>query len=100
MAHRRHYYLIVLSRLLLSVLLQSSIAVGQAPSAYLPEASFDFGSVRQGEVVEHRFAFRNTSFLPVKVEIMGISHPVMRVKEAQEVLHGAEGSITVPWETR
>ena len=75
-------------------------AAAQSSNAYLPEVSFDFGIVRQGEVVEHRFAFRNPSTLPVKPHIVGLSHPGMRVKAVQEIAPGAEASVVVTWDTR
>jgi hypothetical protein len=98
MSYARH--LVVLRILIFSLLLAFSSALGQVPNVYLPNVSFDFGSVRQGEVLEHRFEFRNVSSLPVKLQITGLSHPGMKVKAAQEVLPGAEASITVIWDTR
>jgi len=75
-------------------------AFGQASNTYLPEVSFDFGSVRQGEVVEHDFAFQNTSSSPMRLEITALSHPGMKVKAPQEVPPEGKVRIGVTWDTR
>jgi hypothetical protein len=90
----------VLRILIFSMLLLLTSAAGGAPSGYLPEVSFNFGKVRQGEIVEHGFALRNTSSLPMKLQIVGLSHPGMKVKAPQVVLPGAEALISVNWDTR
>lgn len=90
----------VLRILIFSMLLPLTSVAGEAPRGYLPEVSFNFGKVRQGEIVEHPFALRNTSSSPMKVQIMGLSHPGMKVKAPQEVLPGAEALISVNWDTR
>jgi hypothetical protein len=90
----------VLRILIFSMFLQLTSVTGEAPSGYLPEVSFNLGRVRQGEIVEHPFALRNTSSLPMKLQIMGLSHPGMKVKAPQEVLPGAEALISVNWDTR
>ena len=73
---------------------------GQAENPYLPNSSFDLGTVRQGAVVEHRFTVQNLQQSPATVRIVGLSHPGMKVRMPQALEPGAIGSITLTWDTR
>lgn len=46
---------------------QPSGAVGGGPSIYLPEPSYDFGTISQGDKVSHTFAVQNIGDEPLKL---------------------------------
>jgi hypothetical protein len=76
------------------------LAQGQAQSPYLPESTTNFGNVLQGDAVEHRFMVRNPGTSALRVQIVDLSHPGMKVRMPQQVLPGDVGWITVTWDTR
>ncbi len=46
---------------------QPSGAVGGGPSIHLPEPSYDFGTISQGDKVSHTFAVQNIGDEPLKL---------------------------------
>jgi len=83
-------------------LLVVAVTLGQSPpqSPYLPTTSFDLERVRQGEVVEHRFTVLNPGPSIVKMRIVELSHPGMKVRMPQQLPAGQTGWITITWDTR
>jgi hypothetical protein len=87
-------------RLLILAALAVVPAKAQEPGRYISETFMDFGSVPQGHVVSHRFVLRNREEGPLKIRIVALSLPGMRVKLPQELAPSAEGAVTVTWDTR
>ncbi len=46
-----------------------------AGSAVFPEQAYDFGTVKQGEIVTHVFAVRNEGVTPVTIERVELAMP-------------------------
>ena len=82
------------------ILCRTAFAQGESPGSYISDNSFDAGSVRQGDLVEHVFMARNSGPSAVTVSIDGLSHPGMKVRMTPKLLPGETGRITVTWDTR
>src|SRR5215467_9599600 len=98
MMNRRNLF--ALTGIIASLIIGISSARGQIPGQYLQETSFEFGNVSQGDVIQHSFRLQNTSPSPVKIQIVGLTLPGMKVKAPQMVPPGGEGALTVIWDTR
>ena len=62
------------------ILCRTAFAQGESPGPYISDNSFDAGSVRQGDLVEHVFMARNSGPSAVTVSIDALSHPGMKVR--------------------
>ena len=78
----------------------ATIAQVHAQNPYLQETSFDAGSVRQGDPVEHAFVIRNPGSSVLMLRMIAISHPGMKVRMPQGIPPGDTGRILVTWDTR
>jgi len=83
-----------------SLMVAVTLGQSQPQSRYLPSTSFDLANVQQGEVVEHRFTILNPGPSIIKLRIVELSHPGMKVRMPQELPAGQTGSITITWDTR
>lgn len=64
------------------------------------ETKFEFGTVKQGEIVEHTFTFRNTGTEPLVVNNVGVSCGCTTPEYTKEpVLPGKQGKITARFNT-
>jgi len=77
------------------------VAAQSADSASVtfPETAYDFGTVRQGSRVVHRFAVKNSTTTPVTIKGVQFSIPGMNARFKPVVAPGVEGAITVEWDT-
>jgi hypothetical protein len=64
------------------------------------DRAFHFGSLKQGELVEHRFMVRNPESSTLKLRMEDMSLPGMKVRMPQELASGGTGWITVSWDTQ
>jgi hypothetical protein len=70
-----------------------------APGVTFPETSFDFGTVKQGSRVVHRFAVKNSADTPLTIKSVQFSIPSINARFRPVVQPGGEGTITVEWDT-
>lgn len=77
------------------------LALDIAPSAgaVFDIRDHDFGVVRQGEKLIHRFAFRNETAMPLSIERIELSQPGMTSRFRRTIPAGEQGAITVEWDT-
>ncbi len=68
-------------------------------SLVVPERTHTFGTVKQGETINHTFVIRNTGSAPFKIARMEISQQGMTARMKPEIPPGEEGQITVRWDT-
>jgi hypothetical protein len=81
--------------------LSHRIAMGEVQKGELivPEPTHAFGSVKQGAIVSHAFAIRNSGAAPLKIERMEISRTGITARAKPVIPPGEEGEITVRWDT-
>lgn len=91
----------------LSIVLGLSAQAGAVALINKPPASavfsgvhHEFGSVRQGEKLQHLFTFRNEAAVPLSIERVELLQPGMSSRFKRTIPAGAQGSITVAWDTR
>ena len=70
-----------------------------AGSAVFPEQAYDFGTVKQGEIVTHVFAVRNEGVTPVTIERVELAMPGVTARFRPLITAGGEGKITLQWDT-
>lgn len=68
-------------------------------SVTFPETRYDFGTVKQGSQVVHRFFIRNSTTTPVTITSVQLSIPGMNARFRPVVAPGSEGTIAVEWDT-
>jgi len=98
-------WLVVVTSFSLIVLLLTTLPVspGQAgtPGVVFKELEWDFGRVKQGEVVSHEFAFKNEGTVPLKVSRVATSCGCTAALVSQkEIAPGKEGRIKVSFDSR
>ena len=64
-----------------------------------PETSYDFGTVKQGSRLVHRFPVNNRSATPLTIKGVQFSVTGMTARFKPVVAAGREGAITVEWDT-
>lgn len=91
----------------LSVVLGLPVPAGAAAltdkppvSAVFSEPQHEFGAVKQGEKLLHHFAFRNETAVPLSIERVELLQPGMSSRFKRTIPAGAQGAITVAWDTR
>jgi hypothetical protein len=92
----------LLSVVLASVLLLLSgcpAASQDQPQASIPAATFDFGKVVAGKVVEHGFTIRNHGKAPLTIQQVRLTSPLKLKKGPVQVLPGAEETLAVSLDT-
>lgn len=70
-----------------------------AAGVIFPETTYDFGTVKQGSKVVHRFAVENSAGTPLTIKGVQFSVPGMTARFRPVVESGSEGAITVEWDT-
>src|SRR2546427_6952282 len=70
-----------------------------AGSAVFPEQAYDFGTVKQGEIVTHVFPVRNEGNTPVTIERVELAMPGVTARFRPLITAGGEGKITLQWDT-
>ena len=68
-------------------------AASEAPKAVFTEARFEFGQVISGEVVERDFVVKNEGSMPLVIEKVAMTTPLLVTRHTHEVAPGAEGTI-------
>ena len=63
------------------------------PNTVFSEASFDFGEVVSGAMVEHEFVLRNQGSTPIVIENVSMTTPLLVTQMPHDVAPGAEGKI-------
>ena len=76
-----------------------TVIAAQGPKAVLTPAGKDFGSVRQGEVVEEEFELRNAGNETLVVSGMKISERGMKLRVKAEIPPGETAKVKVEWNT-
>jgi hypothetical protein len=71
----------------------------QLASPAVDTADHNFGSVIQGEVVEHTFTITNTAPTPMVIQRVDLSHRGMNARFRRDVAPGDEAILTVTWNT-
>ena len=90
----------VITGLLLFSSLQSAISAEEYGRAVVPETSHNFGVVKQGDVISYTFVIRNTDVVPLNIERFELSQLGMTARATPMIAAGAEGKITLKWDTR
>jgi hypothetical protein len=75
------------------------LAASQPPRVTLSPASYDFGTVKQGETVRHAFAVKNSGDTPLRIERVELQLPGMKARFKPVVPPRGEGSIEIEWAT-
>ena len=70
-----------------------------AGTAVFPEQTYDFGTVKQGEIVTHVFPVRNEGVTPVTIERVELAMPGVTARFRPHITAGGEGKITLQWDT-
>lgn len=83
-----------------SGLFLGSTVFAQAPHAWLADDTYDFGSVKQGVLIQHQFKVRNVGDAPLRISAAELSLPGMQARVAPAVVPpGAEGMVSIEWVT-
>ena len=90
----------VITGLLLFSSLQSAISAEEYGHVVVPETSHNFGVVKQGDVISYTFVIRNTDVVPLNIERFELSQLGMTARATPMIAAGAEGKITLKWDTR
>jgi len=77
-----------------------NVTHSQERNRYVADGAVHLGDVRQGEVVERRFQYRNPERSSLKVRIENLSHPGMKIRMPAELAAESTGWITVSWDTQ
>jgi hypothetical protein len=75
--------------------ISSSGRAAETPKAFVPAASYDFGTVKQGEKVSHCFELRNQGSAPLKIEKMQLTFPKMTARAAGSIPPGKSGTVCI-----
>ncbi len=67
--------------------------------AMVPERSYSFGTLLQGERVEHRFVIRNAGLVPLRIDAVLLSAPGAKARFTPSVAPGRDGFVTLEWNT-
>src|SRR5499427_5287940 len=70
-----------------------------APRAVFAEKSFNFGKVKQGVEVTHKFQVKNEGTAPLLLDRVDFDLPGLSAKFKPEIPPGGEGFIQVDWNT-
>jgi hypothetical protein len=87
---------------ILAVLLTAPPLAAAGPRAILPAEAYDFGSVKHGTRVLHRFEIRSSGDAPLRLELerAELSQPGMKLRfESREIAPAASSGFTVEWNT-
>lgn len=68
-------------------------------SLVVPERTYTFGTVKQGETITHTFVIQNTGAAPLKIARMELSEQGITTRMKPVIFPGEEGQITVRWDT-
>lgn len=79
--------------------LTAQVPPSSQPHAVLAEVEHDFGTVSQGVVVRHTFTIRNDGAVPLEIRRIDMLQPSMKSRFPSVVAPGAEGRITIEWDT-
>ena len=90
----------VITGLLLFSSLQSAISAEEYGHVVVPETAHNFGIVKQGDVISYTFVIRNTDVVPLNIERFELSQLGMTARATPMIAAGAEGKITLKWDTR
>ncbi len=69
------------------------------PRAVFVENTFNFGKVKQGVEVTHKFQVKNEGTAPLLLERIDFNLPTLIAKFKPEIPPGGEGFIQVVWDT-
>lgn len=88
----------------LLVILGLLCAFAPAPAAEVvgvtfPETTYDFGTVKQGPKIAHRFLVHNSAPTALTIQSVQLSIPGMNARFKPTIAPGGEGAITVEWDT-
>src|SRR5437660_10013068 len=70
-----------------------------AGTAVFPEQTYDFGTVKQGEIVTHVFPVRNEGVTPLTIERVELAMPGVTARFRPLITVCGEVKITLPWDT-
>ena len=90
----------VITGLLLFFSLQSGISAEEYGHVVVPETAHNFGIVKQGDIISYTFVIRNTDVVPLNIERFELSQLGMTARATPMIAAGAEGKITLKWDTR
>ena len=71
----------------------------ESPRAVVPQRSHDFGTVKQGEKLEHTFILRNEGTAPLTIARIDLSVPGTKTRFGKTILPGGTGKIIMEWDT-
>jgi hypothetical protein len=84
-----------------ALLASAALAQGQKPRAVFRETSHDFGKVKQGDVVEHEFVFKNEGGAPLVIEkVETTCGCTAALVSDKTIAPGREGRIKTTFDTR
>ncbi len=69
------------------------------PKAVLLDQRYDFGIVKRGEKIVHRFHLRNEGSAPLNLQRAELTVPGMKVSYRKVMAPGNEGTVIVEWNT-
>src|SRR5437773_12450706 len=69
-----------------------------AGSAVFPEQAYDFGTVKEGEIVTHVFALRDEGVTPVTIERVELAVPGVTARFGALITAGGDGNIRLQWD--
>jgi Protein of unknown function (DUF1573) len=69
------------------------------PRAVFVENTFNFGKVKQGEKITHKFQVKNEGTAPLLLDRVDFNLPTLTAKFKPEIPPGGEGFIQVDWNT-
>ena len=90
----------VITGLLLFSPFLSGVSAQEQGKLIVPETSHNFGVVKQGDVISYTFVIRNTDVVPLNLERFELSQLGMTARATPMIAAGAEGKITLKWDTR
>jgi len=91
---------IALTLALLACVASAKAQVLAPPKATAEDLSWDFGRVESGTALEHKFALRNTSAAPLRIENVRISSKELKVRIPQTIPPGQTGEVAAQIDTQ
>ena len=90
----------IITGLLLFASPQSGISAQEHRRFVVLETTHSFGVIKQGEIISYTFIIRNTDVVPLNVKGLELSHRGITARAPSVIAAGAEGKVTLTWDTR
>lgn len=96
---RLHRIVLIIAAFILFPVYHGETKALESSAVFLSETTHSFGTVMQGETINHAFVIRNAGSAPLKIARMELSELGMTARVTPLIPPGQEGKVTVKWDT-